>query len=133
MASATGGVAGAFSTIYNSGNFNPATKANVASPTFTGSGNPAAPAGYAANASGSFGGGYRMIDGAAHMGWWAQDGGMKWGIGSSGGISALLDLSSTGLLSPNGGVQFPGFKISRLTVSSAAPGALVDGELYLRY
>lgn len=133
MATAIGGAAGTFYTIFNAGNFDPATKANLASPTFTGNGNPGAPAGYAASVSGSFGGGYRMIDGATHLGWWASGGGMNWGVGTSTSLNNLMNMNSSGLLAPAGGVQFPGSKITRVTVSSSAPGALADGELYLRY
>lgn len=37
-------------------------------------------------------------------------------------------ISSAGMLTINGGKG-----ISKVTVSSSAPGALADGELYLRY
>lgn len=45
-----------------------------------------------------------------------------------------VDITSAGDITATGGITVGGGKkLSKITVSSAAPGALVDGELYLRY
>ena len=58
------------------------------------------------------------------------------GAGSS---SGQMIVASTGAVTINGATTAPsitlggGKLLSKITVSSAAPGALADGELYLRY
>lgn len=116
MAVTTSGVAGTFRTI-----------ALTDVETFTGNGNPAAPSGYALTVSGSFGGGYRLIDGSSHLGIWSASSAMTFGLGTSSSITRYMDLSAGGLRLGNG------FRISTVTLSSAAPGALASGEVYFRY
>src|SRR3546814_333555 len=54
---------------------------------------------------------------------------MRWAVG---GTAQTMSLSSTNLVVPAITVG-AGKKLSKITVSSAAPGTLADGELYLKY
>lgn len=103
------------------------SRTSLASPTFTGNGNPAAPAGYAVSASGSFGGGVRLIDGADQAGLYTSFGVLRIALGNSSSLTDKVEINTTGLKIGSG------VTISQVTLSSAAPGALANGVLYLRY
>lgn len=116
MAASTGGVAGVFKPIAKSSN-----------ETFTGSGDPTALSGYAVSASGSFGGGYALVDGGDKAHVYMASGAMIFDINNSASLVGKLSLNGTGVRIGSG------ISLSKLTLSSAAPGALANGELYLRY
>jgi hypothetical protein len=65
--------------------------------TNTQSGNPTT-ATAAITTSGSFGGGYKMIDGATQSMQWMQAGTVAWGFGSGGVINTAMSLTSGGVL-----------------------------------
>lgn len=66
----------------------------------------------------------------------AGGGGFGWydRVDTSGGAgSALMLLNSTGLSVGTITIGLGGKKLSKITLSTSAPGVLADGELYLRY
>lgn len=57
--------------------------------------------------SGSYGGGYAMVDGAQNIGMWSSFGALNFGFGSNGGgLASRMTLTTGGALSTTGGYDF---------------------------
>lgn len=100
--------------------------------------NPANWATFGLAATGSFGGGMALVDGGLVGGTWMSTGPnrMLWGLNNGAGgapLTAYMSLSPTDFTVLPALTIGTGRKISKVTVSNAAPPLLADGELYLRY
>lgn len=105
----------------------------------TGSGGPGGGASYGLQTSGSFGGGFRMLDGSVATAIWTQTGptAMHFGIGDSTSLTSYMNLTATGL-TLSGDVTVAGVLASAQNIAATTANLVLGayntggGNVYLR-